>query len=62
MLSQHEPVTALLAIVIVLAGLLLLAEITDNVHGSAQVQAEYAGFDALVHRLLDGQVATVAGK
>jgi hypothetical protein len=61
MISHHEPVTALLAIVIVLAGLLLLAVITDNVHGSAQVKAEYAGFDALVHQLLDSQAA-VAGK
>jgi hypothetical protein len=61
MISHHEPVAALLAIVIVLAGLLLLAAITDNVHGSAQVQAEYAGFDALVHQLLDGQAAG-AGK
>jgi hypothetical protein len=62
MISHHEPLTALLAIVIVLAGLLLLAAITDNVHGSVQVQAEYAGFDALVHQLFGDQARAVVGK
>lgn len=52
MISHHEPVAALLAIVLMLASLLLLAVLTDNVHGSQQVQAEYAGFDALVYQLL----------
>jgi len=62
MISHHEPVTALFAIVIVLASLLLLAATTDNMHGSLQVQAEYAGFDALAHQLFGGQPTTFAGK
>jgi len=62
MISDHEPVAALLAIVIVLASLLLLAAMTDNMHGSVQVQAEYTGFDALAHQLFCGQARTLAGK
>jgi hypothetical protein len=51
MLFHHEPLAALLAIVLVLASLLLLAAATDNLHGSKQVQAECAGFDALANQL-----------
>ena len=51
MMSHHEPVAALLAIVLVLASLLLLAVATDNLHGSQQVHDEYAGFDALAKQL-----------
>jgi hypothetical protein len=51
MMSHHEPVAALFAIVLALASLLLLAIVTDNLHGSQQVQAEYAGFDALAYQL-----------
>lgn len=51
MMSHHEPVAALLAIVLAIASLLLLAAVTDNLHGSQQVQAEYAGFDALARQL-----------
>ena len=57
MMSHHEPVAVLLAIVLVLASLLLLAAITDNVHGSKQVQAEYAGFDALANQMFGGNAA-----
>ena len=60
MISQHEPVAALLAIVLVLASLLLLAVVTDNLHGSAQVQAEYAGFDALAKQLFGASLARTA--
>lgn len=51
MMSHHEPVTALFIIVLVLASLSLLVVATDNLHGSQQVQAEYAGFDALAKQL-----------
>jgi hypothetical protein len=51
MMSHHESVAVLLAIVLVLASLLLAAAVTDNLHGSEQVQAEYAGFDALANQL-----------
>ena len=34
-----------------LASVLLAAVVTDNIHGSKQVQAEYAGFDALANQL-----------
>jgi hypothetical protein len=51
LMSQHEPVAVLLAIVLVLASVLLAAVVTDNLHGSKQVQAEYAGFDALAYQL-----------
>lgn len=61
MTSHHEPVAALLVIVLLLASLVLLAAVTDNVHGSQQVQAEYAGFDALAKQLFGGKAAT-AGK
>lgn len=54
MMSQHEPIAALLAIVVLLASLMLAAALTDNVHGSQQVQAEYAGFDALAQHLFGG--------
>ena len=60
MISQHEPVAALLAIVLVLASLLLLAVVTDNLHGSQQVQAEYAGFDALAYQLFGPNLPTPA--
>jgi hypothetical protein len=51
MMSHHEPVAALLAVVLVLASLLVLAIVTDNLHGAQQLQAEYAGFDALANQL-----------
>ena len=54
MMSQHEPIAALLAIVVLLASLMLAAALTDNIHGSQQVQAEYAGFDALAQHLFGG--------
>lgn len=54
MISEHEPIAALLVIVVLLASLMLAAALTDNVHGSKQVQAEYAGFDALAHQLFSG--------
>lgn len=63
MMSPHESVAALLAIVLVLASLLLAAAVTDNLHGSKQVQAEYAGFDALANQLFGaGATKAVAGK
>ena len=57
MMSNHEPVAALLVIVLLLASLVLAAVLTDNVHGSQQVQAEYAGFDALANQLFGGSAA-----
>jgi len=60
MMSHHEPVAALLAIVLVLASLLLLAIATDNLHGSKQVQAEYAGFDALAKQLFGANLTKAA--
>ena len=60
MMSQHEPVAALLAIVLAIASLLLLAAVTDNLHGSQQVQAEYAGFDALARQLFGANTSTPA--
>ncbi|WP_194715649.1 hypothetical protein [Noviherbaspirillum soli] len=54
MMSEHEPIAALFAIVVLLASLVLAAALTDNVHGSQQVQAEYAGFDALAQQLFGG--------
>ena len=60
MMSHHEPVAALLAIVLVLASLLLLAIATDNLHGSIQVQAEYAGFDALANQLFGASLDKTA--
>jgi hypothetical protein len=51
MMFHHDPLAALLAIVLALASLLLLAAATDNLHGSKQVQAECAGFDALANQL-----------
>jgi hypothetical protein len=63
MMSHHEPVAALLAllaIVLVLASLLLLAVATDNLHGSIQVQAEYAGFDALANQLFGASLDKTA--
>lgn len=61
MMSHHEPVAALLAIVLILASLMLLAIVTDNVHGSQQVHAEYAGFDALAKQLFGAGMAAPAG-
>jgi hypothetical protein len=61
MMSHHEPVAVLLAIVLALASLLLLAAATDNLHGSKQVQAEYAGFDALAQQLFGATVTPPAG-
>ena len=61
MMSNHEPVAALLVIVLLLASVVLAAALTDNIHGSQQVQAEYAGFDALANQLFGGKAAT-AGK
>jgi len=61
MISDHEPVAALLVIVILLASLVLGAVLTDNIHGSQQVHAEYAGFDALANQLFGGQAA-ITGK
>lgn len=60
MMSHHQPVAALLAIVLVLASLLLLAVATDNLHGGQQVQAEYAGFDALAKQLFGASLKTAA--
>nr|WP_314630352.1 hypothetical protein [uncultured Noviherbaspirillum sp.] len=60
MMSHHEPVAALLAIVLVLASLLLLAVATDNLHGSQQVHAEYAGFDALARELFGANLSKPA--
>jgi hypothetical protein len=54
MMSEHEPIAALFAIVVLLASLVLAAVLTDNMHGSQQVQAEYAGFDALAQQLFGG--------
>jgi hypothetical protein len=54
MMSEHEPIAALFVIVVLLASLMLAAALTDNVHGSQQVQAEYAGFDALAQHLFGG--------
>lgn len=54
MMSNHEPIAALLVIVLLLASLVLAAALTDNIHGSQQVQAEYAGFDALAKQLFGG--------
>ena len=51
MMSHHEPVAALLAIVLAIASLLLVAAVTDNLHGSQQVKAEHVGFDALARQL-----------
>ena len=51
MMSHHEPVAVLLAIVLAIASLLLLAAVTDNLHGSQQVKAEHVGFDALANQL-----------
>jgi hypothetical protein len=63
MMSHHESVAALLAIVLALASLMLLAVATDNLHGSKQVQAEYAGFDALANQLFGANPGkTVAAK
>lgn len=61
MMSHHEPVAALLAIVLVLASLLLLAVATDNLHGSQQVHAEYTGFDALANQIFGATVQPAAG-
>ncbi len=61
MISDHEPVAALLVIVILLASPVLGAVLTDNIHGSQQVHAEYAGFDALANQLFGGQAA-ITGK
>ena len=60
MMSQHEPVAVLLAIVVVLASLLLAAVVTDNLHGSKQVQAEYAGFNALSSQLFGAPLTKAA--
>lgn len=60
MMSPHESVAVLLAIVLVLASLLLAAAVTDNLHGSKQVQAEYAGFDALANQLFGASATKVA--
>ena len=54
MMSKHEPIAALFAIVVLLASLVLAAALTDNIHGSQQVKAEYAGFDALAQQLFGG--------
>jgi hypothetical protein len=63
MMSHHESVAVLLAIVLVLASLLLAAAVTDNLHGGKQVQAEYAGFDALANQLFGaGATKVAAGK
>lgn len=62
MMSHHEPVAVLLAIVLALASLLLIAAVTDNVHGSQQVQAEYAGFDALANQLFGGTASVTAAR
>lgn len=57
MMSNHEPIAALLVIVVLLASLMLAAALTDNIHGSKQVQAEYTGFDALAQQLFGGMKA-----
>ena len=62
MMCHHEPVAALLAIVLVLASLMFVAVLTDNVHGSKQVQAEYAGFDALANQMFGGAATNIARK
>lgn len=62
MMCHHEPVAALLAIVLALASLMFVAVLTDNVHGSKQVQAEYAGFDALANQMFGGTATNVARK
>ena len=54
MMSKHEPIAALFFIVVLLASLVLAAALTDNIHGSQQVKAEYAGFDALAQQLFGG--------
>jgi hypothetical protein len=54
MMSKHEPIAALFFIVVLLASLMLAAALTDNMHGSQQVHAEYAGFDALALQLFGG--------
>jgi NADH:ubiquinone oxidoreductase subunit 6 (subunit J) len=54
MMSEHEPIAALFVIVVLLASLMVVAALTDNIHGSQQVQAEYAGFDALAQQLFGG--------
>jgi hypothetical protein len=59
MMSHHESVAVLLAIVLVLASLLLAGAVTDNLHGGKQVQAEYAGFDALANQLFGAGTAKV---
>lgn len=61
MMSHHEPVAALLAIVLVLASFFLLVAVTDNLHGGKQVQAEYAGFDALANQLFGAKLTAPAG-
>jgi hypothetical protein len=61
MMSEHEPIAALFAIVVLLASLVLAAVLTDNMHGSQQVQAEYAGFDALAQQLF-GSVKNIPTK
>lgn len=54
MMSDRQPIAALFVIVVLLASLMLAAALTDNIHGSQQVKAEYAGFDALAQQLFGG--------
>ena len=54
MMSQHEPNAAVNYILELIASLILATALTDNIHGSKQVQAEYAGFDALAQHLFGG--------
>lgn len=61
MMSEREPIAALFVIVLLLASLMLAAALTDNIHGSQQVQAEYAGFDALAKQLFGG-ASTIPSK
>ena len=61
MMSEREPIAALFVIVLLLASLVLAAALTDNIHGSQQVQAEYAGFDALAKQLF-GDANTMPSK
>ena len=58
---HHQSVLTLLAIVLALAGAVLFAVSTDNLHGSRQLQAEYAGFNALVFQVFGGQ-QPISGK
>jgi hypothetical protein len=49
---HQDTVFGLLAIVLALAGAVVLAVATDNIHGARQLEDEYSGFNALVYQLL----------